>query len=235
MTSSGPAGAVVEATRIAHGLDRKQMLQAAGDGILIFRAGQDEICVDAEALEALAHDVLEQLAGALAADGVGVENSYSRGADRAGLQDGAALLEDADHGVELIFGDGEGGALDGGDALAGDGVAEVQGGGDHHAGGAVDLLEQFVVHQHAAVFGGQEVGPAAGREADFETAAAHLAGDRADRIVLADLAFFQFGYPDGFHAFGLQHANVFVADDMALGQQFLPAGPENGATKDPTS
>src|SRR5450759_5630104 len=160
--------------------------------------------------------MLEQLAGALAANGVGVENSYSRGTDRTGLEDGAALLENTDDGIELILGDGKGGALDGGNALAGDRVAEVQGGGDDDAGGAVDLLEQLIVHQHAAVFGGQEVGPAAGCEADFETSTAHLAGDRADRIILADFAIFQLGNPNGFHAFRLQDTNVFVADDMAL-------------------
>src|ERR1039458_9968114 len=44
---------------------------------------------------------------------------------RTGLEDGAALLEDTDDGVELIFGDGEGGALDGGNALTGNRVAEV--------------------------------------------------------------------------------------------------------------
>src|SRR5450759_5377766 len=104
--------------------------------------------------------MLEQLAGALAANGVGVENSYSRGADRTGLEDGTALLENADDGVELIFGDGKRCALDGGDALAGDRVAEVQGGGDDDAGRAVDLLEQLIIHQHAAVFCCQEVCPA---------------------------------------------------------------------------
>src|ERR1035437_7198922 len=110
------------------------------------------MCIDAEAFEALPNNILEQLAGALAAEGVGVEDSYSRCADRTGLEDGAALLENANDGVELIFGDGEGGALDGGDALAADRVAEVQGGGDDHAGGAVDLLEQFMMHQHPTQF-----------------------------------------------------------------------------------
>ncbi len=118
---------------------------------------------------------------------------------------------------------------------SGHGVAEVQGGSDDNAGRAVDLLQQFIIHQNAAVFGSQEVGPATGCEADFETSATHFAGHRADRVVLTDLPFFQLGYPNGFHAFGLQHANVFVADNMALGQKFLPTGPEYGATKDPTS
>src|ERR1035441_2779781 len=184
--------------------------------MLCGRRGEYKICIDAEAFEALPHDVLEQLAGALAADGVSVENSYSRSADGTGLEDGAALLEDTDDGVELIFGDGEGGALDGGNALTGNRVAEVQGGGDDNAGGAVDLLEQLIIHQHAAVLCAQGISPAAGREADLETSAAHLAGHRADRVILADLPVFQFRNPNGLHAFGLQHANVFVADDRDL-------------------
>jgi hypothetical protein len=115
------------------------------------------------------------------------------------------------------------------------GVAEVQGSGDDHAGGAVDLLQQLIVHQDAAVFGGEQVGPASGRQADFETAATHFAGHLADRVVFADFAVFQFGDPNGIHTFGLQDPDVFIADDMPLGQQLLPTGTENGATEDPSS
>src|SRR5437588_9082967 len=101
------------------------MLQAACNGILIFGARQDEIGGDAEALETLAHDVFEQLAGAVAADGVGIENADGGVADGTGLEDWAAILEDADDGIQLILGYGKWSALDGGDALADDGVAEV--------------------------------------------------------------------------------------------------------------
>ena len=75
-----------------------------------------------------------RVVGVGSADGIGVENSYGRRADRTGLEDGTAFLENIDDGVELIFGDSERGALDGCNALAGDGVAEVEGGGDDHAG-----------------------------------------------------------------------------------------------------
>src|ERR1039457_376478 len=103
------------------------------------------------------------------------------------------------------------------------------------SGSAVDLFQEFVVHQHAAVLGGQEIGPATRRQADLKTPAPHLAGYRANRVVLADLALLQLGNPNGFHAFGFQYPNVFVADDMPFCQQLLPPGPENGATKDPSS
>ena len=71
-------------------------------------------------------------------------------------------------------------------------------------------------------------GAAAGCEADFEASAAHLAGDRADRIILADLAILEFGDPDILHAFGFEDPDIFVADHVALRQQFLPPGSKNG-------
>src|SRR5205823_3882211 len=143
--------------------------------------------------------------------------------------------QDADHGVQLILGHGEGSALHRRDALSGGGVAEIEGGGDHYTGGAVNLLQELVVHQDTAVFGGQKVGAASRSQADFEAAAAHLAGHCANRIIFADFAFFELGDPNCLHALGLQHANVFVADDMAFGQKLLSTWTKNSTAKDPSS
>ena len=121
------------------------------------------------------------------------------------------------------------------DPLARYRIAEIQRRGDHHAGGAVDLLEQFIVHQHAAIFGGEQIGPSAGRQADFKTAATHFTGYLADGVVFPDFAFFQFGNPNGFHSFGFQYPNVFIADDVSLRQQLFPTRTEDGATEDPSS
>src|ERR1022692_695917 len=101
---------------------------------------------------------------------------------------------------------------------AGDREAEIQRRGDDHAGRAVDLLQQVVVHQHATFLGGLQIGPAARRQADLEASAAHLAGYRADRIVFADLAFLQFGHPNGCHTLGFEDPDVVVADYMSLRQ-----------------
>ena len=67
-------------------------MQAAGDRILIFRAREYKIGADPEALQALAHDVFEQLAGALAADRIGVEDSNGRIAHRPRLEDRTPCL-----------------------------------------------------------------------------------------------------------------------------------------------
>ena len=42
-------------------------------------------------------------------------------------------------------------------------------GGDDDAGGAVDLFEQLIVNQQAAVFGGEDVGASAGGGPQFTT------------------------------------------------------------------
>src|ERR1700693_2643592 len=143
------------------------MKEAARDRILIFHTGEHEIRVDPETLQTLAHDVFEQLPRPLATNRVGVENSYTRRADGPGLQDGPAFLEDGDQRFQLRLGDGKRRTLHRGNPLPGRGMAELMRRGDDHAGGAVDLLEEFIVHQYAAVFRGQEVGPAARREADL--------------------------------------------------------------------
>src|ERR1035438_350977 len=211
------------------------MLQAAPHGVLVLGARQSEVGGNPEPLQPLAHDVLEQLPGPLSADRIGVKDSDGRRPYGPRLENGTALLDDVDDGLQVVLGNREGSALYRCNPLSRNGIAEIQRCGDDHAGGAVDLFQKLVVHQYATVFGGQQIGSAPRRQADLEAAAPHLAGDRANRVVLADFALLQFGYPNGFHAFGFQYPNVFVADDMPLGQQLLPAGTENGATKDPSS
>ncbi len=102
------------------------MLQAARDRILIFRAGQNEIGFHAERSSRCRMMFSNSWRARSPLMRVGVENSDSGVADRAGLQDRAALLQNADDRFQLVFGDGERRALDGGDALPGDRVAEIQ-------------------------------------------------------------------------------------------------------------
>jgi hypothetical protein len=117
------------------------VLHAARHGILIFGTRQHKIRTHPKAFQPLPHDVLEQLPGPFPADRIGVENSNAWRSDGPSLEDRPAFFQYADDGFQLFFGDGEGCALDGGDALSRYGVAEVQRSGDDYAGGAVDLLE----------------------------------------------------------------------------------------------
>ena len=94
------------------------MLHRAGNRGIVFRASQSERGVHPEFLQALPHDVFEQLPGSLAANRIGVENPYGGSADGPRLKDRPALLKDVDDGFQLIFGYRERSALDRGDTLA---------------------------------------------------------------------------------------------------------------------
>jgi hypothetical protein len=83
---------VVEAIRTTQGLDRNRLVHQARDRILIFRAGQREIGVHSEALQALPHDVLEERARSIAAHGVGIKDPYRSSTDRARMTLGQQLL-----------------------------------------------------------------------------------------------------------------------------------------------
>jgi hypothetical protein len=216
-------------------LGAQQVLHGARNRMFVLGAGQHVVGVHAEALQSLAHDVLKELAATLAAEGIAVENPNTWGADRTRLKNRPPFFEDSDHGIQLVLGDRKRRALDGRDALPGHRVSIIERGRDHHARSAVNLLQEFVVHQHAAVFGGHQVGPATRREADLEAAATHFAGDGANGIILADLAVLQFRHPDGFHTFGFQDADVLITDHVALGEEFLAARPENSAAQDSAS
>jgi len=82
----------VEATRTTQGLDRNRLVPQARDRILIFRAGQHEIGVHPEALQALAHEVLEELARSIAAHGIGIKDPYRSSTDRPRMTLGQQLL-----------------------------------------------------------------------------------------------------------------------------------------------
>jgi hypothetical protein len=75
-------------------------------------------------------------------------------------------------------------------------MAEVRAGGDHNARGAVDLAEQLVVHQHAAVLRREQVSPSSRRQPDFEAPAPGFRCDLGDGFVFADLTLFELGDPD---------------------------------------
>jgi len=159
------------------------------------------------------------LAGALPADGVAIQNAESRRAERPGLHDGSAFFEERDQTIKVRLSDGEGRALDGGDALTRLGVAEVEQGGNDKARGAVDLFKEVIIHQYAAIFRRDEVGAATSGDLYFETAAANFSGDGADGVVLSDFPFFQLRDPDAVHTFGFQNADVFIADQA---RSFFP-------------
>src|SRR6185437_16445193 len=98
--------------------------------------------------------------------------------------------------------------------------------GNHYAASAVNLLQQFIVNEGAAIFSGNQVRPSTRREADFDRTAAHGSSHGHDRVIFTDLAIFQLSNPDLIHAFGFEQANIFVAKDVTFGKQFAPAWPE---------
>ena len=210
----------------------QQTVKAADDLLFFFDAGKGNGSRDSEAFETLAHDAFKHLAGALPADGVAIQNAESRRAERPGLHDGSAFFEERDQTIKVRLSDGEGRALDGGDALTRLGVAEVEQGGNDKARGAVDLFKEVIIHQYAAIFRRDEVGAATSGDLYFETAAANFSGDGADGVVLSDFPFFQLRDPDAVHTFGFQNADVFIADQVTFGEKFFSAGPEDGATQD---
>ena len=113
------------------------------------------------------------------------------------------------------------------------GESEVRKRGNHDRRRAVDLPQQFVVDQHAAVLGGEQVSPAAGRQADLERPTAHLRSHRHDGVVFAHLALLELCHPDLAHAFGLEQLDVFLAEHVPLGQELLAPGTEDRAAEDP--
>ena len=119
ITSSGPAGAVVDATRMTHGLDLIRCCRQ--------RATEFSSSVQESTKLALTPNRSSRCRMMFSNNwrarspliGISVENSNSGGTHRPRLQNRAALLEDADDGFQLVLGDGKWSALDGGDALAG--------------------------------------------------------------------------------------------------------------------
>jgi len=79
----------------------------------------------------------------------------------------------------------------------------------------------------------KKIRPSSGSQPDFERTAADFARHLHHGIVLTDFAILELGHPDLIHPLGLEHFGVIGADDMAFGQQFLPAGAENGTAEDP--
>ena len=164
--------------------------------------------------------------------GIRIQDAHGGIADRPRLEDGPALAQNHQHGFELGFGHREGRAFHRGDPLAPLGESEVRKRGDHHRRSAVDLPQQLVVDEHAAVFGGEQVGPAARRQANFERPAAHFRRHRHDGVVFADLALLELGHPDLAHTFGLEQLDVFLAEHVSLGQELLAPWTEDRAAED---
>ncbi len=101
MTSSGPAGAVVDATRSHRRLGPQQVLQAARDCRFFFYRRQHEAGRRAEMLQPLAHDALEQLPRAIAMHRIGIQNRDRRRTHRPRLENGPALLQNVDHRLQM--------------------------------------------------------------------------------------------------------------------------------------
>src|SRR5436190_1273378 len=81
-------------------------------------------------------------------------------------------------------------------ALAGGGEAEIWRRRDDDARSAVNLLEQLVINQDAAVFDCEQIRAPAGRQPDFQAAATHFRGRLAYGLIFSDLAVFELGNPD---------------------------------------
>ena len=78
----------------------------------------------------------------------------------------------------------------------------------------------------------EQVGPAARRQADFERPATHFRRHGHDGVVFADLALLELGHPDLAHTFGLEQLDVFLAEHVPLGQEFLAPWAEDRAAED---
>ncbi len=62
---------------------------------------------------------------------------------------------------------------------------------------------------------------------NFIITACHFAGDPAYRLIFRNFAFFQLSDPDLVEPLTLKYAHVFIAENVAFGQQLLATGPEN--------
>jgi hypothetical protein len=208
------------------------MLQSSGDRTFFFGNSEREAGArDPEALQALAKDRFEKLPRTIAVKGIRIEDGDRWQPDGAGLQNRSALLQNVDHGLQLRLSYSKGSTLHGGNALAGSREAEVRRSRNDHARCAVDLAEQIIVHQNAAVFGREEVRASACRKPDLKTSASHLRRHLADGRVLADFAFFKFGHPHLTESFGFQQPDVFITKNVPFGEQFLAPGPKNRTAK----
>jgi len=156
--------------------------------------------------------------GAIAVYRVRIQNPDGWIPHGPGLQNRSALLNDVNHCIELRLRYCERSALHRRDALACSRETEIRRGGDHHARQAVNLSQQLIVYQHAAVFGGKQIGPPARRQTDLQTAAPHLLGGLAYRLVFAHLAILEFRHPNLCQPLGLKQAHVFLVQDVTLPQ-----------------
>ena len=180
------------------------MVQAARHFFFVFKAGQSIGAAGTIALQALTHDALKQHLAPLAVNRVRIEHPNRGLANRPGLQNGSALLENIRDRLKLRLCHRKRRTLDGRNPLVGLRVAQVRHGGDDNACRAIDLLQKFIVHQDTAIFSGNNVDPAAWSRAQFNAPATHFAAYRHDGIVFRDFTLFQLGDPNLRHPLGGQ-------------------------------
>src|SRR5215472_4971852 len=116
--------------------------------------------------------------------------------NRTRLQNWPAFLKNGNQGVQFGLRDRKRRALDRGNPLPRAAKVKVLDCRDDNAGCTVDLPQEFVVYEDAAVLGRYQVRPAASGHPDLDSATCNERRNLLDGIVLANLAFFQLRNPD---------------------------------------
>src|SRR5688572_2563939 len=231
IASSGPAGAVVEATNTQVGLERVNWASARARASSSSTTLSAKLDGGAKAVEPLPHYGFEQLARAVATHRIGIDDADRRPADRPRLQNRSTLAKDGDNSIQVRLRHCEWRAFNSGEPSARFCVCEVDRGGDHNTRSAVELLQQIVVDQRAAVFRRKKVGAPARREPDFQTAATHLARHVRDGQVFGDFTVLQFRHPNLVHALALEETNVVLVNHVSLSKDLAATWPEDGAAE----
>jgi len=197
--------------------------------LFVFGDREAESRREAEHLESLPDDALEKLPGPVARLGIAVEDGEE--GDCSGRLEAADTSERIETTASKCSAGTAKGVLFTVAARSLPSSSGSCGGGDDDRSGAVDLAQKVVVYQGAAIFGHDQVGPAAWSRTDFDAAASDQLGDAEHSLFLGDLALFERCHPDFLHPFGGQERDVVIADHMALGQEFLASRPEDGCNR----
>jgi len=122
--------------------------------VVVFQYRDGHGLKDSELLEADACRIFEQQPSVVSTCRIAIQDANRRMPDRTRLQNWPAFLKNGNQRIEFGLRDRKRRALDRGNPLSRTAKAKVLGRRDDNAGCTVDLLQEFVVYEDAAVLGG---------------------------------------------------------------------------------